>query len=121
MVVLRELSEIVSQSGLERTTAMKYISELRDNYAIVEEVQNLLQKRRRGKRYKISDFFLRFWMRFVQEQIDVVEINPGAALKHTMDNPSQHVRLIFEDIILETLKFLHSAGVLPEFNRAGKG
>ena len=60
-------------------------------------------------------------MRFVQGQIDVVEVNPEAALKHTMDNLSQHVGLIFEDIILETLKFFHSAGVIPEFDKAGKG
>ena len=116
-----DLSEIVSKSGLKPATAMKYISELRDYYGLIREVDNILVRKKRGRRYKISDFFLRFWVRFIYNQHDLMEINPDLAMKNTLKNLPQHIGLVFEDIVLDLLPIFQKNGMLPNITRIGKG
>jgi len=116
----RELSEIADRTGMERTTVMKYIHELVNNYEILEKVRNFLSKRKRGVRYRIKDNFLRFWYRFVYSQMEEIEFNSEHALNKTLSNLSEHVGLGFEDIVKELLPLLARKGIIPTPEKVGK-
>ena len=117
----RLASEITDRAFMDRTRVMKYIHELVQHYGIMYPVENLLSKRKRGKRYKIHDPFLGFWFRYVFSQQSSVEFHPPVALRYCLQNLPSTVGMRFENIVVSMLPRLYEAGLLPLLpDRVGK-
>lgn len=109
----RFLKEITDRSNMQRTKTMKYINELTNNYDIIEKIDNMLSKRKRGAMYKIKDNFLRFWFRYIYSQKSILEFNPDAAYDYFLRNQPATTGILFEDIITSLIPQLFKKGVIP--------
>ena len=109
----RDASEIVDRTAMERTKAMKYVSELADRYGIIEKVENMLSSSKRGLRYRIADNFLSFWFGQVYSQTEEIEFDPDQALTNTIRRLPEITGTRFEHVVRSLIPKLFDAGMVP--------
>ena len=101
-------NEIAQGAGLtDRGVASRYLQTLRELHVIERRVpatERNPERTRRG-RYRLGDFFLRFWFRFVLPNVSALEAGDPAQVFESRIRPhlDQHVSLAFEDIAIEHL------------------
>jgi len=106
---------------MERTKAMKYLSELTNSYGTIGRVENLLSKSKRGLRYSIQDNFLSFWMEYIYSRQNAVEFDPEQALKYTIENLGEYIGRAFESTVESLIPDLYRAEKIPFLpERVGK-
>ena len=117
----RDAGEIVDRTGMERTKAMKYLSELTNSYGIIERVENLLSRSKRGLRYAIQDNFLSFWMKYIYSRQNAVEFDSEQALIYTIENLEEYIGRTFESTVKSLIPDLYRAEKIPFLpERVGK-
>jgi len=117
----RDAGEIVDRTGMERTKAMKYLSELTNSYGIIGRVENLLSKSKRGLRYTIQDNFLSFWMKYIYSRQNAVEFDSERALSYTIENLGEYVGRAFESTVKSLVPDLYKSKKIPFLpERVGK-
>ena len=117
----RDAGEIVDRTGMERTKAMKYLSELTNSYGIIERVENLLSRSKRGLRYAIQDNFLSFWMKYIYSRQNAVEFDSEQALTYTIENLEEYIGRAFESTVKSLVPDLYRAEKIPFLpERVGK-
>ena len=109
----RDASEIVDRTAMERTKAMKYVSELADRYGMIEKVENVLSKSKRGLRYRIADNFLSFWFGEIYSQMEEIEFDPDQALANTINRLPQITGNAFERIMASLINRLCEEQMIP--------
>lgn len=103
-----KLNEISQMAKIESSKTIRYLDILRDLrivQRIVPSTEKMPHKSRRGL-YKISDYFARFWFRFVYPNRVFIESGEqNYVIKHKI-KPffSMHVSSVFENICIEFLK-----------------
>ncbi len=101
------LNEAAQRSGLTVHTASKYLAVLQELGVVQREVSALERAPGRTKkgRYKISDQFLRFWFRFVQPNVSLIEAEGGATVYDRLVHPEldTYVGHVFEEICRDSV------------------
>jgi len=111
----RKLSEIINETGLEKSLVSRYIDILRGLRFVVKEIpvtEKYPEKSKRGL-YKLSDNFFTFWFKYVFTNRGRIEIgNSDYVLKLIKNSFEQHVSKIYEDVCVDLCKNLMSAGLM---------
>ncbi len=96
------LNEVAQRAGLAAQTASKYLAVLQELGFVQREVSALERAPGRTKRgrYRIADQFLRFWFRFVQPNVSLIEAGGGASVYEQLVRPQldTHMGQVFEEI-----------------------
>ncbi|MBV7333793.1 ATP-binding protein [Chloroflexi bacterium TSY] len=114
----RKLNEISQVSGLgDGRTAAKYLDVLRKMQIVEREVpvtERQPEKSRKGL-YKIRDFFLRFWFRFVHPHQGALSLGLEDAILKQRVKPifNQFVAEAFEEASQAHIAYLARTGQLP--------
>ncbi|WP_297535045.1 ATP-binding protein [Thermococcus sp.] len=116
------LGEITNETGLERGTVAKYLSVLIDLGFVRRELPVTASRKSRKGRYYIADPYFAFWFRYVHPNVDLIETGQGDFLVElVMENLSEYLGWVFEDIARQFLIELKGAGKLPfRFTKIGR-
>lgn len=109
----RKLSEIINDTGFEKTMAARYLDILRSLRLVEKETpvtEKYPEKSRLGL-YKISDKFFSFWFRFIFTNRSRLEIGQsGQVAKKIEEEYNQYLGAVFEDICREYCAEMMAAG-----------
>ncbi len=118
-------NEIAQGAGLrDRGVTSRYLDTLRGLRVIERRIpvtERNPERSRRG-RYRLADPLFRFWFRFVLPNRSALEAGDPRQVYRTKIAPwlDQQVSLAFEEICLQHLWALNTAGLLPEcYDRIG--
>jgi AAA+ ATPase superfamily predicted ATPase len=118
------LSEIAGPAGIPATSLSKYMSELSEIFDLVEREVPVTEKSWKSKksRYKISDPFIAFWMRFVYRQLSIYESKNYQYFLEKLDiYLAEFMGFAFEGSVKELLQTLNLQGKAPiPFHRIGR-
>lgn len=102
----RKLSEIMDETGLEKSTISKYLKTLQDLLAVEREVpvtERLPEKSKKGL-FAIRDRYLNFWFRFVLGNKNYIEIGRfEARFQRVKQQIKDYQGFIFEDVCRQYL------------------
>ncbi|ACS90023.1 MULTISPECIES: ATP-binding protein [Thermococcus] len=116
------LGEIMSETGLNRAIVGKYLSVLIDLDLVRREVPVTASWKSRKGKYYINDPYFAFWFRYVQPNIDLIEMEQGNALvKLVMEDIDQYLGVVFEEVTKQFLARLNKMDKLPlSFTKIGR-
>ena len=118
------LSEIAGPAGIPASSLSKYMKELSEIFDLVAREVPITEKSWKSKksRYKISDRFIAFWMRFVYRQLSIYEAGNYHYFLERLDiSLAEFMGFAFEDIMKELLQTLNLQGKAPiPFHRIGR-
>ena len=106
------LNQIADRTGNDSSICAKYIQSL-VNLGIIQKRLPVVQKNARKTTYHISDFFFRFWYRFVPSNMLAISSGSIARIYDAAigSNLSSYMGLVFEEICKQYL--VHYATDLP--------
>ncbi len=102
----RRLSEIMDETGLEKSKISKYLKVLQDLLVVEREVpitEKNIEKSKKGL-FQIRDKYLNFWFRFVLGNKNYIEIDRfDAIFPQTLQKIRDFQGMLFEDICRQYL------------------
>lgn len=118
------LKDLTSKANQNATTIGPYLSNLQTLQLVTREVSlsERAPERSRKGRYYIKDNFLKFWFRFVEPNISLVELGQGKLLYHeAIENQLfPYMGSIFEDICKQYVQYYGQENGLPIPKRVGR-
>ncbi len=108
-----KISEIVNDTGLNKSIVSKYISILIDLHIVKRKIPITESKKSRKGRYYISDNFILFWFLYVYPYEEYIERGKQkVVIDEIFSNFSSYVGHIFENVV-EDLLWNISLGFIP--------
>ena len=118
----RKLSEIINETGFEKSLVSRYLDILRGLRFIEKETpitEKYPEKSKQGL-YRLHDKFFTFWFKYVFPNRSRLEIGRvDYVLKLIRDSFEHHISTLYEDICLDLCKNLMADGVL-QYTSIGK-
>lgn len=109
--------EIANYSGISSKSLSAYLAILENLGFILVAIPITEGKDFRGKTYRIRDFFLEFWFKFIYPHRSLIEMDRGAAvIQERRNDINSFIGRKFEDACQQ---FLSQSGVFP-FTKIGK-
>jgi hypothetical protein len=102
----RKLSEIMDETGLEKSKISKYLKTLQDLLVVEREVPVTERNREKSKKglFFIRDRYLNFWFRFVLGNRNYIEINRFASrFRDVKQQINDYQGFIFEEVCRQYL------------------
>lgn len=111
------IGHIINDTGLDKGVVAKYLGVLSDLHLVRREVpitEKSPAKSRKGI-YRLSDYYFRFWFRFVYPYAQAIEEGRQDWLVDKVIRPrlDEFVGPVFEAVAREALQAMDSAGQLP--------
>lgn len=111
----RKLSEIINDTGFEKSLVSKYLDILRQLRFVDKEIpvtEKIPEKSRQGI-YRLHDRFFAFWFKYVFPNRSRIELgNPEYVLRIIADSLEQHASLAYEDACKDLCRKLAREGVI---------
>ncbi len=118
----RKLSEIINDTGFEKTLLSRYLDILRSIRLIEKEIpvtEKYPEKSRMGL-YKLHDRFFSFWFKYIFPHRGKLEIgSPGYIVNTIRETFDPHLSVVYEDVCREICRVLMKNGVM-HFTSIGK-
>ncbi len=118
----RKLSEIINETGFEKSLVSRYIDILRGLRFIEKDIPVTEKYPERSKQgiYSLHDNFFTFWFKYVFPNKSRLEIGrEDYVLKLIKDSFEHHISMIYEDICIDQCKSLMMEGVI-QFSLIGR-
>ncbi len=97
----QKVSEIINETGFEKSMVSKYLDILRSLKFIVKDIPVTEKNPEKSKMgiYRLFDMYFTFWFKFIFQNKRFIEIErPELVLKIIKENLEQHVSGIFEEV-----------------------
>ena len=118
----RKLSEIINETGFEKSLVARYLDILRSLGFVEKDIpvtEKYPEKSKQGL-YKLHDKFFTFWFKFVFPNRNRLEIeNVDYVLKQIKDTFEHHISTIYEDVCMDICKDLMKDGLI-QYTTIGK-
>ncbi len=117
----RKLSEIINDTGFEKSLVSRYIDILKNLRYLRKEIPVTEKNPEKSKQglYRVSDRFFRFCLRYIFPNRSRLEIGDTEyvhrLIKETWD---QHISTVYEDLCVDICRSLMSEGVM-QYTAAG--
>ena len=115
-----KLSEIVNDTGFEKTMVSRYLDILRSLHIIKKEIPITENNPEKSKGiYKLYDKYFNFWFKFIFPNRRWIELDQtDIVLKKIKEEFEHHVSLVFEDACIELCYSLMKKNIM-QFTRIG--
>jgi len=111
----RKLSEIINETGFEKSLVARYLDILRSLGFVEKDVpvtEKYPEKSKQGL-YRLHDKFFTFWFKFVFPNRNRLEIeNVDYVLKLIKDTFEHHISTIYEDVCMDLCKDFAKDGLI---------
>lgn len=111
----QKLSEIINDTGFEKSLVSRYLDILRSLKFVIKEIpvtEKYPEKSKQGI-YKLKDKFFTFWFKYIFPNRGKIEIgNPDYVLKLIKDTFEHYVSTAYEDVCLDLCKNLLAEGLM---------
>lgn len=118
----RKLSEIINETGFEKSLVSRYLDILRSLGFIEKDIpvtEKYPEKSKQGL-YRLYDKFFSFWFKYIFPNRSKLEIGRGdIVLKLIKDTFEHHISTIYEEVCIELCKYL-MAERLMQYAMIGK-
>jgi len=118
----RKLSEIINETGFEKSLVSRYLDILRGLRFVEKDIpvtEKYPEKSKQGL-YRLHDKFFSFWLKYVFPNRSRLEIGrEDHVLKIIKDSFEHHVSTVYEDVCLDLCRKL-MADELMEYTQIGK-
>ncbi|MEW6419050.1 MAG: ATP-binding protein [Nitrospirota bacterium] len=118
----RKLSEIINETGFEKSLVARYLDILKSLRFVEKDVpvtERYPEKSKQGL-YKLHDKFFTFWFKYVFPNRNRLEIgNQNYVLKLIKDTFEHHVSTAYEDVCTDMCRDLMKKGLI-QFTSIGK-
>jgi AAA+ ATPase superfamily predicted ATPase len=118
----RKLSEIINETGFEKSLVSRYLDILRGLRFVEKDIpitEKYPEKSKQGL-YRLHDKFFSFWFRYVFPNRSRLEIGRSDyVLKLIKDSFEHHISTVYEDICLDLCKTLMSNEIM-QYTLIGK-
>lgn len=118
----RKLSEIINETGFEKSLVARYLDILRSLGFVEKHVPVTEKHPEKSKQglYRLHDKFFAFWFKFVFPNRNRLEIeNVEPVLKLIKDAFEHHISTIYEDVCIDLFKGLTKDGLI-QYTTIGK-
>lgn len=118
----RKLSEIINETGFEKSLVARYLDILRSLGFVEKHVPVTEKHPEKSKQglYRLHDKFFAFWFKFVFPNRNRLEIeNVDYVLKLIKDAFEHHISTIYEDVCIDLFKGLTKDGLI-QYTTIGK-
>lgn len=111
----RKLSEIINETGFEKSLVSRYLDILRGLRFVEKDIpvtEKIPEKSKQGL-YRLHDKFFGFWFKYVFPNRSRLEIGRADyILKIIKDSFEHHVSMVYEDVCLDLCKNLMAKGLM---------
>ena len=118
----RKLSEIINETGFEKSLVARYLDILRSLGFVEKDIpvtEKYPEKSKQGL-YRLHDKFFTFWFKFAFPNRNRLEIeNVDYVLKQIKDTFEHHISTIYEDVCMDICKDLMKDGLI-QYTTIGK-
>jgi AAA+ ATPase superfamily predicted ATPase len=118
----RKLSEIINETGFEKSLISRYLDILRRLRFVEKDLpvtEKYPEKSKQGL-YRLHDKFFSFWFKYVFPNRSRLEIGgPDYVLKLIKDSFERHVSTVYEDVCLDLCRSLMTKGIM-QYTLIGK-
>ena len=118
----RKLSEIINETGFEKSLVARYLDILRSLGFVEKDIpvtEKYPEKSKQGL-YRLHDKFFTFWFKFAFPKRNRLEIeNVDYVLKQIKDTFEHHISTIYEDVCMDICKDLMKDGLI-QYTTIGK-
>lgn len=118
----RKLSEIINETGFDKSLVSRYLDILRGLKFVVKEIPVTEKQPEKSKQgiYKLHDKFFSFWFKYVFPNRGRIEIgNSDYVLKLVTEHFDHHISTVYEDACMDLCRDFLAKGLM-EYTRIGR-